>query len=415
MGGEVRGLLQLENHEREQAFNNSDIRLMQTVTNSMSFALENARLFEETTQRAAELAIINKVQEGLAAELDIQAIYDLVGNEIQEIFDAQSIIIQNYDVISDTRQARFLWEKGKRIQSSGPRPLNQLDRNIIKRREVLVFNENAQKSMKALGTEMVSGTEPSLSAVFAPLISGDRVFGYISLQNVDKENAFSESDVRLLTTLANSMSVALENARLFNETQRLLAETEQRNAELAIINTVQQGLVAKADYQGIINLVGDKLREIFKTGDMGVMFYDQKTNLLSYPYLYEHGNRLSLNPSPPGGFGKAILETKQPVIIEDGSEWEAKNPSLIDGTDMAKSAAAVPFFTGDRVTGWFQIENFEKIQAFSDSDVRLMQTLASSMSVALENARLFEETTQRAAELAIINKVQEGLAAEPGR
>ena len=64
----------------------------------------------------------------------------------------------------------------------------------------------------------------------------------MSLQNVDRENAFSDSDVRLLETLANSMSVALENARLFDETTRLLKETEQRTAELAVINSVQEGL-----------------------------------------------------------------------------------------------------------------------------------------------------------------------------
>jgi GAF domain-containing protein len=62
------------------------------------------------------------------------------------------------------------------------------------------------------------------------------VNGIISLQNLDHENAFSDSDVRLITTLSNSMSVALESARLFDETTRLLKETEQRNAELAVIN-----------------------------------------------------------------------------------------------------------------------------------------------------------------------------------
>ena len=56
------------------------------------------------------------------------------------------------------------------------------------------------------------------------------------------------------------MSVALENARLFAETQRLLNETQQRNAELAVINSVQQGLVAQLDMQGIYDLVGDKIR-----------------------------------------------------------------------------------------------------------------------------------------------------------
>ena len=94
--------------------------------------------------------------------------------------------------------------------------------------------------------------------MFVPLIASGIVTGFISLQNVDRENAFNESDVRLLETLANSMSVALENARLFDETQRLLKETDQRAAELAIINSVQAGLASKLDAQGIYDLVGDK-------------------------------------------------------------------------------------------------------------------------------------------------------------
>ena len=77
---------------------------------------------------------------------------------------------------------------------------------------------------------------------------------------MERENAFSESDVRLLQTLANSMSVALENARLFDETQRLLKETEQRTAELAIINSVQEALAAELNIQAIFDLVGDKIR-----------------------------------------------------------------------------------------------------------------------------------------------------------
>ena len=90
-----------------------------------------------------------------------------------------------------------------------------------------------------------------------------QVTGIVSLQNLDQENAFSDSDVRVLSALANSMSVALENARLFKQTQRLLKETEQRAAELAIVNSVQEGLALKLDMQAIYDLVGDKIQETF--------------------------------------------------------------------------------------------------------------------------------------------------------
>ena len=88
----------------------------------------------------------------------------------------------------------------------------------------------------------------------------------IVVEDYEREYAFGDADVRLLKTVASSMGVALENARLFDETQRLLKETEQRAAELAVINSIQQGVAAKLDFQAIVDLVGDKLREVFRIG-----------------------------------------------------------------------------------------------------------------------------------------------------
>ena len=80
----------------------------------------------------------------------------------------------------------------------------------------------------------------------------------------------------MLNTVAASMGVALENARLFDETQRLLKETEQRAAELAVINSIQEGVAAELDFSAIIDLVGDKLREVFRTGEIGIRWHDCK-------------------------------------------------------------------------------------------------------------------------------------------
>ena len=91
------------------------------------------------------------------------------------------------------------------------------------------------------------------SSVWVPLVVSGRATGVISLQNVERERAFSEVDLRLLMTLAGSLSVALENARLFEETR-------QRNAELALINDVQRGLAENLEMQAMYDLVGDRIR-----------------------------------------------------------------------------------------------------------------------------------------------------------
>jgi hypothetical protein len=88
------------------------------------------------------------------------------------------------------------------------------------------------------------------------IVAADRVVGAVVVESFEREHAFGDSEVRLLQTIVASMGVALENARLFDETQRLLKETEQRNAELAVINAIQQGMSRSLDFRAIIDLVG---------------------------------------------------------------------------------------------------------------------------------------------------------------
>src|SRR2546426_6038744 len=134
--------------------------------------------------------------------------------------------------------------------------------------------------------------------------------------HMEREHAFTDSDVRLLRTLANSMSVALENARLFDETQRLFKESEQRAAEIAIINSVQQALAAELNMQGIYDAVGDKIREIFNQVDVGIRIYDPQTNLMHYPYVYEGGQRIAIESRPRSekGITAHILRDRKSVV-----------------------------------------------------------------------------------------------------
>src|SRR5687768_17303860 len=268
VGNKVTSYVSLQNVDKENAFNESDVRLLETLANSMSVALENARLFDETTrllketeQRTAELSVINSVQGGLAKEIEIQGIYELVGEKIREIFNAQVIDIVTYDTNSNLLEDRYAYEKGDRTlvgtwQPSGFRKI------VIETGQLLLINEDLEKKAIEFSSNVIHGEQPK-SAVFVPLISRNEVKGMISLQNLDKEHAFSDSDVSLLTTLANSMSVALESARRFDETNRLLKETEQRTAELAVINSVQEGLARELDMQAIYDLVGDRIQNVF--------------------------------------------------------------------------------------------------------------------------------------------------------
>ncbi|GAB2777065.1 GAF domain-containing protein [Salinimicrobium soli] len=410
--GTVFGYISIQNLDRENAFSESDIRLLSTLAGSIGVSLENARLFNETEQRNAELAVINSVQQGLVAETDLQGIYDLVGDKIRDLFDAQVTGIDTYDPETGLEHFNYLYEDGQRYFPD-PRPLSTLPKLMMKTGSLYLINQDLEAWYGKLTDGKfapVPGTRSPKSALFVPLKIADEVRGCVTLQNLDRENAFSESDVRLLSTLASSMSVALENARLFNE-------TEQRNAELAVINSVQEGLVAETGLQGIYDLVGDRLRDLFDAQVTGIYSFDIDAGIEHFHYLFEDGQRLYPKSRPLDKVREHIIKTKSTInitenLVEEVNKQFGIKAEAVPGTKLPKSFLMVPLIIGNSVTGAVTLQNLDKEHAFSDSDVRLLSTLANSMSVALENARLFSETEQRNAELAVINSVQEGLVAE---
>jgi PAS domain S-box-containing protein len=405
-GGKATGVISLQNIDREHAFSDSDQQLLETLARSLSVALENARLIHETRQRNAELALINSVQEALAGELELQAIYDTVGDKIQEIFDAQVVDIAVLDESAGLLHFPYTIERGVRFPDE-PLELIGFRKHVMETREPMLIAEDVVAVSDRFGNPQVLSGEPAKSLLFVPLVAGGKATGVISLQNLDREHAFSDSDQQLLETLARSLSVALENARLVHETR-------QRNAELALINSVQAAIAGELDPQAIYDLVGDKLQEVFDAQVVSISVYDEATGQLSFPYVIERGERLDEKPIGLIGFRRHVIETREPLMIEETTPEVAErygNPYVLSG-EPVRSALFVPMVVGGRATGVISLQNLDRTHAFTDADERLLSTLAGSLSVALDNARLVHETRQRNAELALINSVQEAIAGE---
>ena len=403
-GGKATGVIALENIDREHAFSESDQQLLETLAGSLSVALENARLVHETRQRNAELALINSVQDAIAGELDPQAIYDAVGDRIQEIFDAQVVDIRTLDEKTGLMHYPYMVERGQRLEAEPSAP-GGFEKHVLETRESLRIVENLAAEAKRHGSDVVAGSMPK-SVLFVPLVIGGRATGVISLQEVDREHAFSESDEQLLETLAGSLSVALENARLVHETR-------QRNAELAVINSVQEAIAGELDAQAIYDAVGDRIRDVFDAQVVSIATVDDAGSLIQYPYLIERGERLQAEPRPLAGFAKHVLDTRKPLLITEDldAESERYGSSVVAG-ERPKSVLFVPLVAGGKAAGVISLQNIDREHAFDEDDQRLLTTLGGSLTVALENARLVQETRQRVGELATVNSVGQALSSQ---
>ncbi len=197
-------------------------------------------------QSAAELALINSVQEGLSAKLEMQAIYNLVGDKIRDTFNAQVVMISQYDGQTNKIYHHYAIERGQHLSLPGWKPIDTSRAAIVHSKrpfwinlqEIIALVENGRM-------QVVPGTELPKTWLGVPMLVRNEVKGIVSLQNLDKEDAFTQSDIRLLNTLTNSMSQSLENARLFNETQRLLTMIEN---EMEIARQTQHSMLPRQVY-----------------------------------------------------------------------------------------------------------------------------------------------------------------------
>jgi len=411
--GESLGAITVQSLEHENAFTETDLRLLETLAGSMAVALESARLFDETQrllketeQRNAELAVIASVQQGISAELDLQAIIDLVGDKLREVFATGDIGIWWWDAERRQGHASYVFEHGVR-QHHEPYTVKpgEVWERLFDGRETLCVNNRAESI--ALGMHALEGTDQSISALCMPIIGGDRVLGSVVIEDYERENAFGPDAVRLLSTVVASMGTALENARLFDETQRLFKQSEQRASELAVINSIQQGMAKELNFQAIIDLVGDKLREVLSMDCGGIRWFDREAGLVRYLYEVEEGKRLSVPPAP---LLEKHLVRRDPRVFHTAAEQIAAGVPVIPGTQQTESWVDVQITAGDRVLGSLSVEDLTRQHAYGGSEVRLLQTVAASMGVALENARLFDETQRREREANALAEVGRDLS-----
>ncbi len=427
--GQIIGVIFIRRHEA-QPFSTSQIQLVKTFADQAVIAIENVRLFtetqrllKETEQRAAELAIINSVQQGLASKLDMQAIYDLVGDKVQEIFKADTTFISTYHPDEDIVISRYYVERGQTDRhlhlAFDPFPMDRgLYSHVIKSHQPLLIGTTAEQKTYDPFQIPSPHSEKDLNKSYlgVPLMLGAEPRGIIGIQS-HRQNAFNESDVRLLQTLANSMSVALENARLFDETQRLLKETEQRAAELALINSVQQGLASKLDIQAIIDLVGDKIRDVFDSQTTYIALYDKETQTYAIPYYLHRNQRVIIHPKAnllgPGPTAH-VIRTRETVVFNQDTDKRLNELGSfrVSEDDKPLSWLGVPMIAGNEVVGVISLQNADRENAYPESDVNLLNTIASSLAVALQNAQLFEAEHKRTTELSAISNVSQALVAE---
>ena len=350
--------------------------------------------YSDLEQRNAELTILNSLGEAMTKTLDVKTVTRIVGDKIRDIFDADAVSIMLLDSKRELIYSFYEFDKneGGYLDNIEPLPMGVgLASKVISSRKTLLMNTLEEEIANGAYfppelTEQGSGTLTQ-SWLGVPIMVSDKALGLVFLGDY-QPNAFNEYHVRMFQTLSSNMGVAIENARLFSETQRLLKETEQRAAELAAVNTISSALSSELDLDVLIQLVGEQARSTFAADIVYVALLDDEKEMINFPYTYGE----ELTPIHFGeGITSKVIQANQAMLINQGFDQQMKDigASIIGRESL--SYLGVPINVVGGAVGVLSVQNTTNEGIFNDADARLLSTIASNVGTALHNAQLYAE------------------------
>ena len=406
-GKKVKGVMAVWRTGNQQ-FTNSDLDFLVGLSLQATVAIENARLFAQSEKRATELATINTVSQQLAGKLELAPLLDLVGEQIRTVFNADVAYVALYN--PDTGVIDFPYQFGDDLK---PLKFGEgLTSRIIESSKALIINHEADRRGLELGARIVG--KQALSYLGVPIPVGGSTLGVISVQSTQKEGVYGADDERLLSTIAANVGVALQNARLFNETQESLSHQTATADILRVISS------SPTDVQPVFDAIVGTALKLMSCDFTALLRSDGNTHETVASATpggvpLPLGKRL-VQVDPARNFPSRVIRTKAMLHVPDWAATELP-PAEQEVHELTgvNSSLMLPLVRKDECIGVLVLAR-DKAGAFDDKEIALAKSFVDQAVIAIENVRLFNETREaleRQTATADVLQVISGSMADP--
>ncbi len=362
-----------------------EIPVVEAFANQAGIALENAHLLERAATERRHLELLFDISRELAASLDTD---EILSRAIARTCIAlQGVVGQAF--LYDPEKARLI------LCSMYGRP--EIPRSELENRVSLRLGEGLA-GWVAQQTQAVSVADVTLdkrwlhidqiddgarSVISAPILAGEQLLGVISVLH-PQVGAFTPDHLELLQVICREIGLALGNARQYQQVQRQLNE-------ITLIQDLAQIFNQRLDLQNLLDEVVLQLASRFHYPRVDIYLVEenrlvQRAHFGKEPKL----KSLSLNT---GILGR-VARTGEAALVLDVSQ----DPDYYACVDETVAELAVPICRGKVVVGVINIET-DQLGQLTTQDKELLQVLAGQISIALENAVLYDRVRRHAQEL----------------
>jgi len=403
-GEETLGAIVVQSYDK-RSFDENDLRLLNIVVTSVSIAIENARLYQQKSTRAEQLATLNQVTSLLTGTLASREILNVIVSSASTISEADAVAIYLND---DTNNSKL-----KLVLSAGLSELfiNTNPQPLMKTRDLsagesyakpqsLVIPNIDDPSAATADAHAMLHAEGKFALIETPLSVGGQYLGVLSLY-FDTPQAFASEQLDMIQAFATQAAQAIQNARTFTSTDEAL---ERRVEQLHSLAAMGRLLTATSETDRIYNLVLTFATDATKA-ERGMVIVQDKEHL---NVAVQRGYPADIAENP-----ETFLQGLAGRTLRSGQAFRTTDARLETGylphVPTTRSLLIVPLLRQRNVLGIILLES-DTPALFSEGDSQFVTQLANQAVIALENTDLFRRIREAHDNMqTILHAMEEGI------
>ncbi|MBI2903298.1 MAG: diguanylate cyclase [Candidatus Methylomirabilis oxyfera] len=362
--------------------------------------LRISRLRREALAKNRALAVLYAIATSLSRSLNLKEVLEQALQQVLELMELDAGFVRLQD--QGGHELRISAGKGvfaaelEAIGSVGP--CEEFARAIVLA-EAPILISNVAEAPRALAAV---GAIPSVrSAAGMPLVSKHRVVGTISMFGRHPRE-FSQEDGRLLAGLGHQVGVAIENARLFEETNSALARSN-------LLYELSNQLHAIQNFEETLQLAAQQILEAFQADGTLISLQEAAPGAVTRVGIFLSGRQGAERSSVPDPIAQAVMDTGRPILIPGAGQIpDHVPPSMVE--EGVEALLAVPVQGLSARHGALALY-YRRPKEFRPLDVETLVTYANHLGIALENARLYTVLQDRAERIAAVNRLTRVISA----
>ena len=383
-------------------FDDQDERLATLFASHAAFAIENARLYDETSQQAGELSVLYDVISAAATAVHIDQVLERTVETLERTLQPDTIAILLLEPKTNELVIRA-WSGFPDGPTLMRRPVGVgIPGSVAKTGEAILLADVRQDG------RYHSCDPRTRSELCVPLTLNEQVIGALNLES-HRIGAFNEDHLRLTSTLARHLVAVIENAQLYEQARQEVAERKRveealrdRERFLALLNDVTRAALETSDLSTMLQTVAARLGTLFGADGCYLTLWDEEAGRTRPMVCYGRGTGSgavdgaereryrSLTPNPDEETVTAsVLRAGAPIAIEDVSDTPHLSPRMAERLPD-RSLLGLPLIAGDEKLGAALI-SYHEPHRFTPEEIARGEQAAGQVALAVAKARLVAE------------------------